>query len=108
MIAPAKTAKTPKIPTRVAMTSRITPAATTEPDVAGAAADVATCADHAAVGSPASSGGSSVMPQAYADSAAVRYAHLPMPWTHPAKIAFIGSHSVRKTNAVHAFASTVG
>jgi nicotinamide riboside kinase len=31
-----------------------------------------------------------------------------MPWTHPAKIAFIGSHSVRKTNAVHAFASTVG
>jgi nicotinamide riboside kinase len=32
----------------------------------------------------------------------------PMPWTHPAKIAFIGSHSVRKTNAVHAFASTIG
>ena len=31
-----------------------------------------------------------------------------MPWTHPAKIAFIGSHSVRKTNAVHAFASTIG
>ncbi len=31
-----------------------------------------------------------------------------MPWTHSAKIAFIGSHSVRKTNAVHAFASTVG
>ncbi len=31
-----------------------------------------------------------------------------MPWSHPAKIAFIGSHSVRKTNAVHAFASTVG
>lgn len=31
-----------------------------------------------------------------------------MPWNHPAKIAFIGSHSVRKTNAVHAFASTVG
>ncbi|OFW64178.1 MAG: hypothetical protein A2135_07315 [Actinobacteria bacterium RBG_16_67_15] len=26
----------------------------------------------------------------------------------PAKIAFIGSHSVRKTNAVHAFASAVG
>ena len=31
-----------------------------------------------------------------------------MPWTRPAKIAFIGSHSVRKSNAVHAFASTVG
>jgi nicotinamide riboside kinase len=31
-----------------------------------------------------------------------------MPWKHPAKIAFIGSHSVRKTNAVHAFASAVG
>jgi len=31
-----------------------------------------------------------------------------MPWTHPAKIAFIGSHSVRKSNAVHAFASAVG
>jgi len=31
-----------------------------------------------------------------------------MPWTNPAKIAFIGSHSVRKTNAVHAFASTIG
>ncbi len=29
-------------------------------------------------------------------------------WTNPAKIAFIGSHSVRKTNAVHAFASTIG
>ena len=32
----------------------------------------------------------------------------PMPWKRPAKIAFIGSHSVRKTNAVHAFASTIG
>jgi nicotinamide riboside kinase len=31
-----------------------------------------------------------------------------MAWTRPAKIAFIGSHSVRKTNAVHAFASAVG
>jgi nicotinamide riboside kinase len=31
-----------------------------------------------------------------------------MPWTRNAKIAFIGSHSVRKSNAVHAFASTVG
>ncbi|TMB57463.1 MAG: hypothetical protein E6J47_02360 [Chloroflexi bacterium] len=31
-----------------------------------------------------------------------------MGWQTPAKIAFIGSHSVRKTNAVHAFASTVG
>jgi nicotinamide riboside kinase len=31
-----------------------------------------------------------------------------MPWSRPAKIAFIGSHSVRKSNAVHAFASTVG
>ena len=31
-----------------------------------------------------------------------------MPWSRPAKIAFIGSHSVRKTNAVHAFASAVG
>jgi nicotinamide riboside kinase len=31
-----------------------------------------------------------------------------MPWTRPAKIAFIGSHSVRKTNAVHAFAATIG
>lgn len=31
-----------------------------------------------------------------------------MPWKSPAKIAFIGSHSVRKTNAVHAFASTIG
>ena len=30
------------------------------------------------------------------------------PWKSPAKIAFIGSHSVRKTNAVHAFASAVG
>ncbi len=28
--------------------------------------------------------------------------------TEPAKIAFIGSHSVRKSNAVHAFASAVG
>src|SRR4026208_138372 len=28
-----------------------------------------------------------------------------MPWARPAKIAFIGSHSVRKSNAVHAFAS---
>ncbi len=32
----------------------------------------------------------------------------PMAWTRSAKIAFIGSHSVRKSNAVHAFASTVG
>ena len=31
-----------------------------------------------------------------------------MPWTRRAKIAFIGSHSVRKSNAVHACASTVG
>jgi nicotinamide riboside kinase len=31
-----------------------------------------------------------------------------MAWTRNAKIAFIGSHSVRKSNAVHAFASTVG
>ncbi len=31
-----------------------------------------------------------------------------MAWTHHAKIAFIGSHSVRKSNAVHAFASTIG
>ena len=31
-----------------------------------------------------------------------------MPWIRPAKIAFIGSHSVRESNAVHAFASTVG
>ena len=31
-----------------------------------------------------------------------------MAWTRPAKIAFIGSHSVRKSNAVHAFASTIG
>ncbi|MDH4335552.1 MAG: ATP-binding protein [Chloroflexota bacterium] len=31
-----------------------------------------------------------------------------MHWRNPAKIAFIGSHSVRKTNAVHAFASTIG
>jgi nicotinamide riboside kinase len=31
-----------------------------------------------------------------------------MAWTHSAKIAFIGSHSVRKSNAVHAFASTIG
>jgi nicotinamide riboside kinase len=33
---------------------------------------------------------------------------VPVPWSRPAKIAFIGSHSVRKTNAVHAFASAVG
>src|SRR5688500_20396218 len=31
-----------------------------------------------------------------------------MAWQRSAKIAFIGSHSVRKSNAVHAFASTVG
>ena len=31
-----------------------------------------------------------------------------MPWGRSAKIAFIGSHSVRKSNAVHAFASAVG
>jgi nicotinamide riboside kinase len=31
-----------------------------------------------------------------------------MPWQRSAKIAFIGSHSVRKSNAVHAFASTIG
>jgi nicotinamide riboside kinase len=31
-----------------------------------------------------------------------------MPWDRHAKIAFIGSHSVRKSNAVHAFASTIG
>jgi nicotinamide riboside kinase len=31
-----------------------------------------------------------------------------MAWQRHAKIAFIGSHSVRKSNAVHAFASTVG
>lgn len=31
-----------------------------------------------------------------------------MSWTRHAKIAFIGSHSVRKSNAVHAFASTIG
>ncbi len=31
-----------------------------------------------------------------------------MPWQRHAKIAFIGSHSVRKSNAVHAFASTIG
>lgn len=31
-----------------------------------------------------------------------------MSWKGHAKIAFIGSHSVRKSNAVHAFASTVG
>lgn len=30
-----------------------------------------------------------------------------MPWSRHAKIAFIGSHSVRKSNAVHAFASTI-
>jgi nicotinamide riboside kinase len=31
-----------------------------------------------------------------------------MPWSRRAKIAFIGSHSVRKSNAVHAFASVIG
>jgi nicotinamide riboside kinase len=31
-----------------------------------------------------------------------------MPWNRRAKIAFIGSHSVRKSNAVHAFAAAVG
>ena len=31
-----------------------------------------------------------------------------MVWPRSAKIAFIGSHSVRKSNAVHAFASTIG
>jgi nicotinamide riboside kinase len=31
-----------------------------------------------------------------------------MPWSRRAKIAFIGSHSVRKSNAVHAFASSIG
>lgn len=31
-----------------------------------------------------------------------------MGWSRSAKIAFIGSHSVRKSNAVHAFASTIG
>jgi nicotinamide riboside kinase len=31
-----------------------------------------------------------------------------MSWSRAAKIAFIGSHSVRKSNAVHAFASTIG
>jgi nicotinamide riboside kinase len=31
-----------------------------------------------------------------------------MPWNRHAKIAFIGSHSVRKSNAVHAFAAAVG
>lgn len=31
-----------------------------------------------------------------------------MAWSRSAKIAFIGSHSVRKSNAVHAFASTIG
>jgi nicotinamide riboside kinase len=31
-----------------------------------------------------------------------------MPWKRYAKIAFIGSHSVRKSNAVHAFASAIG
>jgi len=31
-----------------------------------------------------------------------------MTWGRRAKIAFIGSHSVRKSNAVHAFASTIG
>ena len=31
-----------------------------------------------------------------------------MSWKGHAKIAFIGSHSVRKSNAVHAFASTIG
>ena len=31
-----------------------------------------------------------------------------MSWSRRAKIAFIGSHSVRKSNAVHAFASTIG
>jgi nicotinamide riboside kinase len=31
-----------------------------------------------------------------------------MSWRGSAKIAFIGSHSVRKSNAVHAFASTIG
>src|SRR6187402_3208693 len=31
-----------------------------------------------------------------------------MTWKGHAKIAFIGSHSVRKSNAVHAFASTIG
>jgi nicotinamide riboside kinase len=31
-----------------------------------------------------------------------------MPWKGHAKIAFIGSHSVRKSNAVHAFASAIG
>jgi nicotinamide riboside kinase len=31
-----------------------------------------------------------------------------MTWTGNAKIAFIGSHSVRKSNAVHAFASAIG
>lgn len=32
----------------------------------------------------------------------------PMTTPHTAKIAFIGSHSVRKTNAVHSFAGAVG
>jgi nicotinamide riboside kinase len=31
-----------------------------------------------------------------------------MAWKSSAKIAFIGSHSVRKSNAVHAFASAIG
>ena len=31
-----------------------------------------------------------------------------MAWKSSAKVAFIGSHSVRKSNAVHAFASAIG
>lgn len=45
-------------------------------------------------------------PDARPVSAIGEFAHVT--WTRPAKIAFIGSHSVRKSNAVHAFASTIG
>jgi nicotinamide riboside kinase len=51
----------------------------------------------------------SVGAQAYSvDLGAPTIGPMPKPWRRPAKIAFIGSHSVRKTNAVHAFASTIG
>src|SRR4029079_15340879 len=66
--APPRMAKTPKRLSRVAMTSRITPAPITAPDVLLAAGAAGGEGSQEAVGS-------SFMPQAYAAPRRLRYAH---------------------------------
>jgi len=68
---------------------------------------------HAAVDSVRSPGcagrraGDALVARGPSQRAATRYPQRVTTWKRPAKIAFVGSHGIRKTTAAHGFASTI-